>query len=395
MFTILVLNHLQPLNGNNMNQKIAIVLILLGVTFAKKASAQSKFNNTEYKIGILLPFSSDGSDKENKNAEAIFDYYQGAKIALSQLEKDGFKSKVFVWDINDKDSAELEKLYKSSDFQSLNLLIGPINQKYIPQIVKKIKNNNTCWISPLKSLTIPNGLSSLNFFSPDSLRMRGLGYAVSDQFKSHKFCLITDGSSQSRKDANTLKFVLQSLSKGRKVSIHTYSGTTFTPSLPERDSVICINTFTNQTAKVQLVKYVSGKINDKKNTSIRNASYVVGHFNWFENISLSQDVNEAKIIYPAINFINLNDSSTGEFTKTFLEKNFSEPSRFGYQGFDQMLFLGYGLMYSGENFLNVVPNANSVGFINTIRPYKIGKRFFNIGVRLISLGNHEQKLFTN
>lgn len=378
-----------------MNLKLAAVLIVLGVNFANFAKGQTKFSNTEYKIGILLPFSSDGSDKENKNAEAIFDYYQGAKIAFSQLAKDGFKSKVYVWNLNNKDSLELEKLYKSPEFQSLNLLIGPISQKYIPQIVKKIKNNSTCWVSPLKSLNIPNGLTSFNFFSPDSLRMRGLGYAVSDQFKTHKFCLITDGSSQSRKDANTLKFVLQSLSKGRKVSIHTYSGTTFTPSLPEKDSVICINTFTNQTAKVQLVKYVSGKINSKKNAANRTASYVVGHFNWYENISLSQDVDEAKIIYPSINFINLNDSTTGEFTKTFLEKNYSEPSRFGYQGFDQLLFLGYGLMYSGENFLSVVPNSNSVGNINTIRPYKIGKRYFNIGVRLISMGNHEQKLFQN
>ena len=378
-----------------MNRKIAIALIILGVSFANFAKAQSKFSSAEYKIGILLPFSSDGTNKDNKNAEAIFDYYQGVKIALSQLEKDGFKSKVYVWDLNNKDSVELENLYKTAEFQSLNLLIGPISQKYIPQIVKKIKNNATCWVSPLKSLNIPNGLTSLNFFSPDSLRMRGLGYAVSDQFKMHKFCLVTDGSSQSRKDANTLKFVLQNLSKGRKVSIHTFSGTTFTPNLPNKDSVICINTFTNQTAKVQLVNYVSGKINDKKNASFRSASYVVGHFNWFENISLSQNVDEAKIIYPAINFINLTDSSTGEFIKTFLETNYSEPSRFGYQGFDQMLFLGYALMYSGEEFLNTVPNANSVGFINTIRPYKIGKRYFNIGVRLISLGNHEQKLFTN
>ena len=105
-----------------MNRKIAIVFIILGVSFVNFAKAQSKFSNAEYKIGILLPFSSDGSNKENKNAEAIFDYYQGVKIALSQLEKDGFKSKVYVWDLNNKDSVELDKLYKSADFQSLNLL---------------------------------------------------------------------------------------------------------------------------------------------------------------------------------------------------------------------------------------------------------------------------------
>jgi hypothetical protein len=79
----------------------------------------------------------------------------------------------------------------------------------------------------------------------------------------------------------------------------------------------------------------------------------------------------------------------------YVEKNFGEPSRFAFQGYDQMLFLGYGLMFGGNSFLTTLPNSNSVGFINTFRPYRIGKRFYNIGVRLISLENHEQKLFTH
>ncbi len=385
-----------------MMKKLFFFLTLIG--YNASAISQSngngkldakKFSNIEYKIGILLPFSSDGSEKENKNAEAILDYYEGAKIALNQLENDGFKCKVFVWDINSKDSTELETLYKTTDFQSLNALIGPISQKHINQIARKLKGSKINWISPLRSLTIPNTLTSFNFFSPDSLRMRGLGYALSDQFKSHKFCLITDGSSQSKKDANMLKFVLQSLAKNRKVTIHTFNGTSMYPTLPSKDSVICINTFTNQTAKVVLSKYVNSSVSTAKNAAARKSSFVVGHFNWYENISLSQEVDESKIIYPAINFINLNDSSTGEFTKLFLEKNYNEPSRFGYQGFDQMYFLGYGLMFSGDNFLSTVPNSNMVGYINTVRTYKIGKRFFNIGVRLISLANHEQKLFSN
>jgi len=374
-----------------MNKFISLFIALISFPLS---NLFGQGNDHNFKIGILLPFSTNGSDKENKNAEAIFDYYQGAKLALNQLEKEGFKSTVQVWDIN-KDSLELDKLFKSAEFQGLDVLIGPISQKYVNQISKRLKNAGTTWVSPLKSLNLPNSNYNLNFFSPDSLRMRGLGYALSDQFKFHKYCLITDGSSQSKKDASTLKFVLQSLSKSRKMSIHQFSGTTFTPPLPMKDSIICINTFSNQTAKIQLVKFAMGKINDKKNATYRNSTYIVGHFNWYENLSLSQDASEDKIIYPAINFLNQADSSTAEYTKLYVEKNFGEPSRFAFQGYDQMLFLGYGLMFGGNPFLTTLPNSNSVGFINTFRPYRIGKRFYNIGVRLISLENHEQKLFTH
>ena len=369
-------------------------LLFIAVFSCPLANLYAQGNDRDFKIGILLPFSTNGSDKENKNAEAIFDYYQGAQLALKQVENVGFKSTVQVWDLN-KDSLELEKLFKSPEFQALDLLIGPISQKYVNQISKRLKNSSTSWVSPLKSLNLPNSQFNLNFFSPDSLRMRGLGYALSDQFKFHKYCLITDGSSQSKKDASTLKFVLQSLSKSRKISIHQFSGTKFTPPLPMKDSVICINTFSNQTAKIQLVKFASGKVNDKNNAPHRNTTFIVGHFNWYENLSLSQDASEDKIIYPAINFLNQADSSTAEYTRLYVEKNFGEPSRFAYQGYDQILFLGYGLMFGGNSFLPALPNSNSVGFINTIRPYRIGKRFYNIGVRLISLGNHDQKLFTN
>jgi len=131
---------------------------------ASSSNDNKKFSHIEYNIGILLPFSSDGSDKENKNAEAILDYYEGLKIALSHLKKDGFNSKVYVWDIQSKDSLALESLYKSNEFQTLNLLIGPISQKHIAQISKRIKGNNMNWVSPLRSLTMPNTINSLNFF---------------------------------------------------------------------------------------------------------------------------------------------------------------------------------------------------------------------------------------
>ena len=110
------------------------ILLFIAVFSCPLANLYAQGNEHNFKIGILLPFSTNGSDKENKNAEAIFDYYQGAKLALNQLEKEGFKSTVQVWDLN-KDSLELEKLFKSTEFQGLDLLIGPISQKYVNQIL--------------------------------------------------------------------------------------------------------------------------------------------------------------------------------------------------------------------------------------------------------------------
>ncbi len=356
----------------------AIFIILI----SGNNSLFAQIQNT-YKIGILLPFSSYGSDAQNKNAEAILDYYSGVQLALSELEKDGFKSTVFVWDVQSKDSAQLVTLLKNTDFASLDVLIGPITQKDINIISRNIQNSNLLWVSPLRTLNMPKKISSLNMFSPDSLRIRGLGESIAVRFPRHKYFIVHDGSKNSLKEAKTLQIQLNKKRKNASI-LYKFSGGVFTPALAKSDSFVFVNAMESQSPKVAEYKIIENK----------PACYSVGHFTWYENYSKAEEVKEIKFLYPAVNFISSQDSSTIQFSKKFLDSFSGEPSRFGYQGYDQMKFLGSNLMVFGNRFLKMLPYAENTGLINTIKPLMISEnRWFNTGIRLVHIKENEKTLF--
>lgn len=361
--------------------KIVSCLSLVSV-FSAINSLNAQVQNT-YKIGILLPFSSDGSDAQNKNAEAILDYYSGAKLALDDLERDGLKSTVYVWDIQSKDSSDLVKLSKSSEFNSLDVLIGPISQRDVNILSKNLTNPNLLWVSPLRSLSMPKKISSLNLFSPDSLRIRGLGESIAVRFPRHKYFIVHDGSKSSLKEAKTLQ---AQLGKKRKNAVYLYkfAAGTFTPALAKSDSFVFINALESQGPKIAEYKVIENK----------PACFAIGHFAWYENYSKADEVKEIKYLYPSINFISNQDSSTLQFSRRFLDSFSGESSRFGFQGYDQMKFIGSNLMVFGPKFLKMMPYAENTGLINTIKPLMISEnRWFNTGIRLIQIKENEKILY--
>jgi hypothetical protein len=345
-------------------------------------SAIAQIQNT-YRIGILLPFSSDGSDAQNKNAEAILDYYSGVKLALEDLEKDGFKSEVFVWDIQSKDSLQLLSLTKNPDFNSLDVLIGPINQKEINILSRNIQNANLLWVSPLRTLNMPKKISNLNMFSPDSLRIRGLGESIATRFPRYRYFIVHDGNKNSLKEAKILQ---NQLNKKRKNSatLYKFSAGSFTPNLPKSDSFLFINALESQSPKIAEFKLIENK----------PACFSVGHFSWYENYTKAEEVKENKFIYPAVNFVSSQDSATIQFSKRFVDSFSGESSRFGYQGYDQMKFVGSNLMVFGNRFLKMLPYAENTGLINTIKPLMLSEnRWYNTGIRLVHIQENEKNLF--
>jgi hypothetical protein len=61
------------------------------------------------RIGIALPFHASGT-KQNALSDAMLDYYLGLKLAFQELEAEGFKANVTVYDTEPTDSLPLNQL---------------------------------------------------------------------------------------------------------------------------------------------------------------------------------------------------------------------------------------------------------------------------------------------
>jgi len=344
-----------------------VLTICLMFSLANLAIGQS----SNFKIGILLPFQSENTDASSKNAEAMLDYLAGVRIALNEMDGFGFKSQVYVWDLSTRDSLDVVKLAKSAQFQELDVFIGPISQNMVSAIAPHVKNSKLTWISPLKNLKLPNSNTHLNFFGPDSIRIKGVLEGIKVRFPKYRYLIVGDPKNP---DFSIYQKMAKRVLPSKKVTYYTVKNAVLFPKMPNGDSLIIINTHLPQSAKSYEIKWLDKKSN----------SYIVGNLDWFSDFSQQSNVDESKIIYPAINFTSSSDSGLLEFAQNYRTAYFSEPSRFGYQGYDQMSFIGLNMLAFGSNFLANTPNSEFIGLINTIKPYKTSSaNWYNEGIRFI------------
>lgn len=364
-------------------QKNTVLNFLVGLLFWGGMNPLLAQSENTFNIGILLPFSSDGTDASNRNAEAIIDYYQGAKIAMSDLEQYGFKCSLYVWDSQLKDSVELIKLTKSPEFRNLDVLFGPISQNQVNLISSSITNKELIWVSPLKNLKMPKSIPTINFFSPDSLRIKGLAHILKSRFKNHQMCLIDDGTPEAKKDIVLYQKYFKENFNKRKFGIYKIVNGKVTPNLPKNDSILFV-----QIGESQSVKPILYKLIDKK-----PGSFVVGSYEWYDHKLKIDEIDETNFLYPTINFSRGADSLTRKFSKIFMDENQGEPSRFAYQGYDQFSYIGFNLMTYGKQFPVSAGNSTMVGFINNISLAKNANGYYNIGVRLVRFKGNEKFLY--
>lgn len=344
-------------------------LLLLGfITIQNYAQTTHKIN-----VGVLLPFYSDTSSgiSQKQISQAALDYYAGLRIAAKDLNEWNISVNLRVWDVQKMNDSALIKLPKSAEFQDLDVFIGPISQKHVDLISTNLQHTRFLWVSPLTTLKLPKAVQNINFFSHDSLRIKGLIQQLKLDFPHHNFCLISD-----KKNTKTLKYYKKEL-KAAKISFseHQYNGSKITPKISVKsESIVLLNAGTSSFSRLAEFPFVSRRVD----------SYIVGDLNWIDEVTAAEEIDETKIIYPSVNFINGIDSASLIFTDKFVQEELSEPSKFAFQAYDQLFYLGAYFASKGGFNLSGVPKAAYPGLINNFHLINTGQNnYHNQGIRLI------------
>ena len=355
---------------NNIYRIFPFLLLSL-VVLNINGQSEIKSNST-YSIGVILPFSASSDAEGNIDKQqqlisyAMMDFYGGIQLALENLSKIGFSADVYTWNSHGKSSADINKLLESNTFKSLDIVIGPIDDKLSLEIGKS--NPNVIQVSPLKYLK--NNTYTINFFQKKENRFESVFEGVINRFSNYKICVVSNNTTKTQ---NTVKNLLKDKKDIKSVSYHTYKNGSIKPNIPSGDDIILVIDGVSQTQKLSLTR----KINRKTN------SYIIADHTWFDNFLPTEEVDESLIIYPTINYIFGLDSTTQEFSNQYLDSFHAEPSRFGYQGYDQMWFIGNALLTFGIDFMEFLPNAEFSGTINNIALKSSEFGMINRGIRFI------------
>ena len=92
----------------------------------------------EYKIAFFLPFhageandiniesiNNNNEQLSNKTSIAL-QFYEGVILAVDSLKKQKLNAKIFVFDIDDTDSLNIDNILKKPELAKMDLLIGPL-----------------------------------------------------------------------------------------------------------------------------------------------------------------------------------------------------------------------------------------------------------------------------
>jgi ABC-type branched-subunit amino acid transport system substrate-binding protein len=140
---------------------ILLMLSVLNTThsFAQRRSFNKEASNNieeietkdNYKITLLLPLDKNQINK--KSNKAIIQFYNGAKLALKDLDQDGIKITVRSLVLTPEQITHFEPFAFGRDLKDADLIISPIIGKGVDEIAKFALSNQKNFISAISPNT--------------------------------------------------------------------------------------------------------------------------------------------------------------------------------------------------------------------------------------------------
>ncbi len=335
----------------------------------KDTTTIHKSKKTLYNIGLFLPFKLTESESINiddlARAKASFpqaqslalDFYIGFKKAVDSLISKDFDVNIYLYDTDDRDSAKIEAICKTTDFKSLDVIFGPlyasvfkIVSKYAkidhtPIISPVIQHNKILFDNPLVSKLTPSVYSlieSLADYSLDSLSSANL-IIVNTTLKDQPYI---------KSFKNKYNEGLTSHNKTVKDSISEVKGIAGVKGAYVAGKKNIIIVLTNNQVYLQDFITQLNVFSDKK-------EIILMGFNSVANIdNLDQDyLNSLQFHFASTNHINFKDSVTRQLAKHYQEFYIGDPSEKYFEGFDIATYYLSHLKTQGPDFfLNLDKN---------------------------------------
>lgn len=305
-----------------------------------------------YKIALMLPLFLAGVDQidaENPDPE-IFEtsksfqflpFYEGFRMALDSLEKQGVKIKLYVYDV-DKDTSKTRQLLKKPEMKSMDLIFGLLYQsnfQIVATFAKKNKINLVNPISERSELIIgnpyvfkvqpakKNQLEQLASYMADAFNDGQVLVLMNEKYSDH------DAPDRLKKECQERNLKVQVV-PGREAAIGLYS----------KDKPNYVVAFSDdQTYTLDLMRELY-KLRNEYNLTL------IGLPNWSAIEGLENEYLVAlKANIMSRSFIDYDNPAVKQFVRHYQEMYKTDPELLAFQGFDQAYYFLSALNAYGTN----------------------------------------------
>ncbi len=321
----------------------------------------------EYNIAFFLPFHAEEAvaidfDKLIKGDEQLpnktslaLSFYEGALIAIDSLKKQKLNAKIFVYDIDDKDSMNIEKILKKPELAKMDLMIGPLYGSGFVPFSKFAKEHGIAIVSPFIQV------NKILFSNPyvckvlpsTTLQVEQIARFVVDSFSTQNIILVDNANTRESSFFNAFKNAANSglIGKGLAAAdtVKQAKGLGGVEAmLVDNKTNIVVLPSTNQSYVTEFVRGLRGKHEKFK-------IVLFGLQNWttFDNLDFEY-LNDLSLHIASQNYVDYQNPATQAVIKTYRTIYKTEPDMYAYQGFDISYYFISALLKVGTGFLKTI-----------------------------------------
>lgn len=316
---------------------------------ATKAKPQNQI-----RVALLLPFYANRPIQSDSSYRFI-EYYEGFLLAVEQLKSEGVSVSLNVYDTGNGLS-EINKILNQSDFQSVDIIIGPVFNDQIALIADYSRRNKKLMVIPFTSrnddiLTNPY-LFQIN--TPQSYLFSEVAQSFCKRYKDHNVLFLDNPQIKSDKE----EFLTSVKSEMNRVGLTFKTYSTSVDTLPNLKDYIVPgekNVIIPTSGSAQFLEYFMPTL---RLTAELQPEYDIALFGYPEWQTYTKDFIEAfyllnTTIYSSF-FIDNKDADFKQFYRRFVT-SYSKDLRntfpkYGVLGYDSGIYFLRGLRKWGANF---------------------------------------------
>ncbi len=306
-----------------------------------------------YKVALMLPLFLSGFDQidavhpdpkifETSKSFRFLPYYEGVRMALDSLEKQGLKIKLYVYDV-DKDTANTRQLLKNPEMTSMNLIFGLLYHSNFQIVASFAKKNRIPLVNPIseRSELIAGNPFIIKVQPPKSSQFKQMAAYLSTACAGGQVLIIRNGQYNDHDAPDHLKKECMErnlnvmIVEGQEAAIGKYS----------KDKQNYVVVFSDsQTYILDLLRGLYSLRNDYNLT-------LLGLPDWTAIEGMENEYLVAlKTHMMARSFVDYDNQKVKEFIARYQDIYKADPELLAFQGFDQAFYFLSALQAYGVNF---------------------------------------------
>lgn len=316
----------------------------------------------EYNVAFFLPFHADEANAidlekvikgdaqlPNKTTIAL-QFYEGALLAIDSLKKQQLNAKIFVYDIDDKDSLAIVTILKKPELASMDLIIGPLYGSGFIPVANFAKEHSIAIVSPFTQVNkILFNNPYVSKVSPSiTMQVEQMAHFVVDSFKTQNIVVVNNSNPKEVSFLNAFKNAANAdlLKVGIADTVRIGFGLGNTQSMLSATKVNVIVLPSNNQS------YVTEFITSLNTLKDKYKIVLFGLQNWvnYDNLDFEY-LNNLSLHIPSNTFVDYKNSATQNFIKNYRSKYKTEPEVYVFQGFDVTYSFVSILQKEGTGFL--------------------------------------------